>query len=109
MEWESHYDYLPDLMNDLSRRDEMAMARNMVQQMAVTQRKTEFLQDHIDLPCFFYRFDPSVMEFSYSARNLLDVEEVIVAPEDDENLLNHIRRKDLASCVIQPPIGSSQR
>ena len=99
VERESPYDHLPDLMNDLSQRDEMAMARNMVQQMAVTQRKTEFLLDHIDLPCFFYRFDPSVMEFSYSARNLLDVEEVIVAPEDDENLLNHIRQEDMLELV----------
>ena len=95
IEKESPFDRIRDVLDDIGSRDELSKSRNIVQQLAVNHAKLDFLLDHIDLPCFFYRFDPSVMKLSYSARNWLDMAEVIVAPEDDPQMLVHIHREAL--------------
>lgn len=90
---------MQNVLNVLSSCDGLSMPRDMVQRFAVHQRTMGFLLDHMEYPCFFYRYDPSVVELSHSAGTWLDVEEIVVDPEHNEALLHSIRQEDIQTMM----------
>lgn len=79
-----------EMLENVSRHDDMVMTRDLVHRVAVAQEKVEFLFDHIGEPCFFYCCEPSVITFSKKAQERFNLKDTYVEPEHQQEILNRI-------------------
>lgn len=84
-------DYDPaGLLHSFRNGEDMATTRDMVHRVAVAQEKARFLADYVQEPCFFYTFEPSMLDFSKKAQKQLGLRPAYVLPETDPELLGRI-------------------